>query len=243
MACAVARGNVDLLKLERQGIAAVLQCYGEHQSLPVRGGLWPIDEGDAAVVRREGGVDGAGLCAHILEFRTFKSRVPCCRVYGDNVLAGRCVLNNGDAQAFLEGILSHFLRRIGQTGHARNTEVIEPEFLAPNGELVDVANQGDGAFKCKSTDHRTGDLHLHAAHSDAIENGQSTIAVGAGQGRGAVDPDVLESAFVAECDAHRVGHGHNGLDVELGRDVVGLYDHAGAPATVVGIHSHVFVVR
>ena len=51
------------------------------------------------------------------------------------------------------------------------------------------------------------DLHLHAANDGAIEDGSVRRSRSGLVSRcGSIDPQVLESAFIAEFNADRIGH-------------------------------------
>ena len=93
-------------------------------------------------------------------------------------------------------------------------------------------------------------MDVDAADVGAVEDDESAISVRGALRSGPIDPQVLEAAFIAEGDAHGVGHVDHGLDVKLGRDVVGPQFLTGArrgglntEEIVILVGGHDFVQR
>ena len=114
----------------------------------------------------------------------------------------------------------------GDVGHCRpialaDAEVVEEELLASDGEFVDVSDQGEHAFIREVADHRATDMDIDATDGGAVKDDEAAVSIRGALRSGSIDPQVLESALIAEGDAHGVGHVDHGLDVKLGCDVVG----------------------
>ena len=102
------------------------------------------------------------------------------RVKRDRDLTQGGVLFNADTEHVRERIGPQGFNGVGQISRAGDAEIVEPELLSPDGEVVHVSDQRDGTFKC-ITHVDSSDRDLHTADDGTIECDQSAVTIGTDQ--------------------------------------------------------------